>query len=238
VVVVLAALVWYTVRSRALRQRFGPEYDRAVAEGDGRLAAERELRERERRHAELELRELSPESRERYRSGWEDVQRQFVDDPSGAVRAADSLVTELVAERGYPTGNYDEQVAQLSVEHAETLGRYRAAHDISEGNARGEATTEQLRQAVVHFRALFAELLGEEPVPAEEPEPVEEETRADEPAAVEDETRAGEEPRAEEETRAEAPPVAEPVPGAEADQVRAEEQARAEDAAQADGRRA
>jgi hypothetical protein len=166
VLVLAAAAAWYAMRHRALRQRFGPEYDRAVADQDNRFAAERELRERERRHAELELRELSPESRERYRSQWEEVERRFVDDPAAAVREGDALVTQLVAERGYPTENYDDQVAHLSVEHARTLGHYREAHEISEVNQRGEATTEQLRQALVHYRALYTDILGE--TPAEE----------------------------------------------------------------------
>ena len=168
IIVVLLALIviaglWYLNRRRALQRRFGPEYDRAVAESDSRSAAERELRERERRHAELELRELDPESRERYAASWEEIQARFLDDPAEAVADADELVTRLVAERGYPTGDYDEQVAHLSVDHARTLGHYRDAHEISQVSARGEATTEQLRQALVHYRALFADLLGTTP---------------------------------------------------------------------------
>jgi Pentapeptide repeats (8 copies) len=160
-VVLVAAGLWYAMRRRELRRRFGPEYDRVVAEKDNRLAAERELRERERHHAQLELQPLSDESRERYATGWSDVQAQFVDDPAAAVGAADDLVTRLVAERGYPTEDYEEQLVHLSVEHARTLGHYRDAHDINLRNQRGEATTEQLRQALVHYRALFADLLGD-----------------------------------------------------------------------------
>jgi hypothetical protein len=159
VLAIVAALVMVS-RRRALQRRFGPEYDRAVAEGDSRLAAERELRERERRHAKLELRELTPESRARYTESWEQIQAKFLDDPNGAVTEADELVTRLIAERGYPTGDYDEQIANLSVEHARTLGHYRDAHEINLVNAKGEATTEQLRQAVVHYRELFSDLLG------------------------------------------------------------------------------
>jgi hypothetical protein len=150
-------------RRRALRQRFGPEYDRVVESTEDRRAAERELRDRERRHAELELRPLEPESRERYSASWEEIQVRFVDAPDRAVGEADDLVTRLIAERGYPTGDYDDQLAHLSVEHARTLDHYRQAHDINERNSRGEATTEQLRQALVHYRALFADLLGTEP---------------------------------------------------------------------------
>jgi hypothetical protein len=151
-------------RRRALRQRFGPEYDRVVESTEDRRAAERELRDRERRHAELELRPLDPASRERYSASWEEIQVRFVDAPDQAVGEADDLVTQLVAERGYPTGDYDDQLAHLSVEHARTLDHYRQAHEIHEVNTRGEATTEQLRQALVHYRALFADLLGTEPL--------------------------------------------------------------------------
>ncbi|GAA0742021.1 hypothetical protein Drose_28280 [Dactylosporangium roseum] len=170
VLVVIAAIgygIWFVTRRRALQHRFGPEYDRAVAERESRLAAERELRERERRHAALELRELEPEARTRYATAWEEIQARFLDDPAGAVRAADTLVTELIAERGYPAGDYEEQVADLSVEHARTLGHYRDAHEISLLSDRGEATTEQLRQAVVHYRALFSDLLGADATPGD-----------------------------------------------------------------------
>jgi hypothetical protein len=163
VVLLLIAVAVVMNRRRALRQRFGPEYDRAVESADDRRAAERELRERERRHAELELHPLDPASRERYATSWEEIQVRFVDSPEQAVGEADDLVTSLIAERGYPTGDYDDQLSHLSVEHSRTLDHYRQAHDINERNARGEATTEQLRQAFVHYRALFADLLGTEP---------------------------------------------------------------------------
>lgn len=166
VLVVLAAVAALAVlgRRRSLRQKFGPEYDRVVAEQENRAAAEKELRERERRHAELELIPLSDESRERYAAAWEEIQARFVDSPAEAVGDADRLVTRLIAERGYPTDNYEEQLAHLSVEHAQTLGHYRDAHEIHLRNERGEASTEQLRQAVVHYRELFADLLGADPV--------------------------------------------------------------------------
>ncbi|MGI5215019.1 hypothetical protein [Plantactinospora sp. CA-290183] len=169
ILVVLAAaaavvLVLIASRRRALRTKFGPEYERAVAEQQTRAAAERELRERERRHAELTLTPLSAEARGRYAAEWEEIQARFVDSPAEAVGAADEVVTRLITERGYPTGDYDDRLAQLSVEHARTLGHYRDAHEIHLRNQRGEASTEQLRQAVVHYRALFTDLLGEEPV--------------------------------------------------------------------------
>ncbi|MFF5175025.1 hypothetical protein ACFY3U_20635 [Micromonospora sp. NPDC000089] len=174
VVLVLAAAIAAAVvagRRRSLRQRFGPEYDRVVAEQDSRSAAERELRDRERRHAELELTPLAPEARARYAAAWEELQVRFVDSPAETVGDADELVSRLIAERGYPTGDFSDQIAHLSVEHARTLTHYRDAHEIRVRNERGEASTEELRQAVVHYRALFADLLGEEPVGSRPPEP-------------------------------------------------------------------
>jgi hypothetical protein len=179
VIVVLVAagiFAWTAMRRRSLRERFGPEYDRVVAEQDSRTAAERELRDRERRHAELTLTELTPESRARYTQEWEELQVLFVDDPARAVGAADELVTRLIAERGYPTEDYDDQLAHLSVDHARTLGNYRDAHEIHLANERGEASTEQLRQAVVHYRTLVSELLGDEPVHPTAPTSYEETT--------------------------------------------------------------
>ena len=164
VIVLAALLVQRLLRRRALQKTFGPEYDRVVAEQDSRTAGERELRDRERRHAELELTPLSAESKTRYSTAWQEVQIRFVDAPDDAVGTADELVTRLIAERGYPTGSYDDQLAHLSVQHAQTLQHYRDAHEISQRSERGEATTEDLRQALVHYRALFADLLGEEPV--------------------------------------------------------------------------
>ncbi|MGK5440640.1 hypothetical protein ACSNN7_02245 [Micromonospora sp. URMC 105] len=173
VVLVVAALVAAAVmagRRRALKRRFGPEYDRVVAEQDSRGAAERELRDRERRHAQLELTPLDPASRARYAAAWEELQVRFVDSPGETVSDADELVSRLIAERGYPTGDFSDQIAHLSVDHARTLTHYRDAHEIRVRNERGEAGTEELRQAVVHYRALFADLLGEEPVGHRPPE--------------------------------------------------------------------
>jgi len=166
IIVVLVALAVVGQRRRSLRRRFGPEYDRAVQASDSRSAAEQELRDRERRHAELNLKPLSDESRTSYAREWAQVQALFVDSPEDAVRQGDALVTRLVGEIGYPTENYEDQLATLSVEHATTLGHYRDAHDIFLRTERGEASTEQLRQALVHYRALFAELLGDDPVAA------------------------------------------------------------------------
>jgi hypothetical protein len=163
VVVALAIGAWLTIRRRALQKRFGPEYDRVAAAQPSRGAAEHELRERERKHAELELRPLTPDARARYAAEWAEVQVRFVDSPSDVVQDCDALVTRLITDMGYPTDGEDERLAMLSVQYAGTLGRYRDAHEISLANARGEASTEQLRQALVHYRTLFAELLGEQP---------------------------------------------------------------------------
>jgi hypothetical protein len=168
VLVVFAALVAGAVvamRRRALRRRFGPEYDRLVAGQDSRAAAERELRERERRHAQLELKPLPAPARAKYAAEWARVQTRFVDEPGEAVRAGDELVTRLLRDIGYPTDDYDERLATLSVDHARLLDRYREAHDLSVRNDEGKASTEQLRQALVDYRALFGELLGDQRVP-------------------------------------------------------------------------
>ncbi|SDT68828.1 hypothetical protein [Actinoplanes derwentensis] len=173
VLLVLAAAVFgvQAARRRKLQQTFGPEYDRVVADTGSRSEAEKELTERTKRHAQLELTPLSSESRARYATAWEEVQIRFVDNPGEAVATADELVTRLIAERGYPTGDYDERLADLSVEHAATLEHYRDAHEISRRSQAGEAATEDLRQALVHYRALFAELLGENPVGRTTPAP-------------------------------------------------------------------
>jgi hypothetical protein len=164
--VIIAAILFgvRSARRKKLQSTFGPEYDRVVADTGNRADAEKELRERERRHSELELKPLSAESKATYSAAWEEVQIQFVDNPEQAVSTADELVTRLIAERGYPTGDYDDQLANLSVDHARTLGHYRDAHEISLRSGRGEASTEDLRQALVHYRALFADLLGTDPV--------------------------------------------------------------------------
>ncbi|MFI0408674.1 hypothetical protein [Actinomadura sp. 3N508] len=153
-------LAWTGTRTRRLRERFGPEYDRAVERQGGRAAAERELRSREERHEELDLHDLDPERRERYREQWAGVQERFVDAPEAAVEQADGLVTVVMGERGYPTHGFEDKVAHLSVEHGRTMDHYRRAHAISDRAAARQASTEDLRQAMVHYRALFDELLA------------------------------------------------------------------------------
>lgn len=164
-VVVLVLLVctvaaWaVTTRRRKLRERFGPEYERTVEAEDGRRAGERELREREERHDALDIKPLPAAARDRYTQDWARVQEQFVDRPDDAVHDADRLVTTLMSERGYPTEAYEQQLKDLSVEHGRTLEHYRAAHEVNDRSSRHQATTEELRGAMVHYRALFEELL-------------------------------------------------------------------------------
>ncbi len=153
---------WTMLRRRSLRQQFGSEYDRVVSES-GTRQAEHELRDRRKRHNALELHELSPQARAQYAARWRELQAQFVDSPHDAVNHADDLVTQLLNELGYPSADYSEQIAQLSVDHASMLESYREAHEISLSNRRGEAATEDLRLAIVNFRALVANLLGQEP---------------------------------------------------------------------------
>ncbi|MFB7375013.1 hypothetical protein ACFC0D_34840 [Streptomyces sp. NPDC056222] len=162
-IVVIALITVATVlamrRRRRLQERFGPEYERAVEDTGSRRVAEQDLAEREKRHDSLELEPLPSRERERYAREWDGVQEQFVDHPDAAVHDADRLVTSLMQARGYPTENFDQQVRDLSVEHGRTLQHYRAAHEVDSLSARSEATTEQLRGAMVHYRALFDELL-------------------------------------------------------------------------------
>jgi hypothetical protein len=170
VVVVIGIVVWKAVnarRTRRLKSGFGSEYDRTVEQAGGRRGAERELREREKRHEELDIRPLSPEARDRYAEEWEALQSRFVDDPSGAVREADVLVQQVMRDRGYPVDDFDQRAADISVDHPDLVEKYRTADGIARSNERGEASTEDLRQSVRHYRALFQELLVAEREPAE-----------------------------------------------------------------------
>jgi hypothetical protein len=168
--VILAALVAIAIaaaqasrRSRALRldlrRRFGPEYDRAIAQYGSTRRAETELLHRERRVARLRLHELGPGDQARFTAAWETIQGRFVDDPARAVREANELVEEVMRAMGYPTNDFPGRVADLSVGHAPVVDHYRAAHALASSNQASGASTEDLRQAVVHYRALFAELI-------------------------------------------------------------------------------
>jgi hypothetical protein len=169
VVVVVAAVVIavsLTMRRRRLQQRFGPEYDRAVEHADSRHEAEAELTEREKRVRGLDIRPLDPAARDRYASQWMAVQEQFVDSPAHSVTSGQALITAVMAERGYPTEDPDQIEADLSVEHAATIDQFRTAQELSGRAAAGTASTEDLRLAMVHYRTLFRDLLGEVDRPA------------------------------------------------------------------------
>jgi hypothetical protein len=150
-------LAWNLARTQRLRRQFGPEYDRAVDQHGGRREAERDLHARERHHHDLAIRPLDPGSRTRYLDQWTHIQAEFVDSPEVSVDLADKLVIAVMGERGYPTDDYEARVTELSVEHAQTLGHYRSGHEISTS---GEASTEDLRQAMVHYRTLIEDLLS------------------------------------------------------------------------------
>jgi len=149
------------IRRRRLQQRFGPEYDRLVGESSSKRKAETVLAGRERRVRDLDIRPLTDPARESYAGRWAAIQEQFVDTPADAVAASQVLVVAVMSERGYPAEHHDQVLADLSVEHAGTLDRYRAAEKISESAARGAASTEDLRLAMIDYRALFHDLLGE-----------------------------------------------------------------------------
>lgn len=159
-VIVTALMAARRARSAQLHQRFGPEYDRVARERGSRVDAERELAQREARVKKFHLRNLPPGARDRYAEEWQHVQARFVDEPAGALQQADALVTNVMRDRGYPVADFEQRAADLSPDHARTLDDYRIAHEISVRNGRGSATTEELRQAMVHYRALFDELAG------------------------------------------------------------------------------
>jgi hypothetical protein len=159
VVLAVVAAAMRTRRTRNLKERFGPEYDRVAADAPTRRDAEAELREREQRRDELDIRPLDPADRDRYRTRWQDVQARFVDDPAGAVVDADALIQEVMRVRGYPVDDFETRAADLSVDHPDVVERYRAAHGIAVAHERGKAGTEELRHAVRHYRALFESLV-------------------------------------------------------------------------------
>jgi len=167
VLAVIAAVLAAQKRKRErerLQSTFGPEYDRTVGSSGRRRDAERELAARAERRASFDIRPLPAADRQAFAARWTQTQADFVDRPAEAVTSADRLVSEVMHQRGYPVGDFEQQARDLSVDHAEVVQEYRAAHDISLLNDRQQATTEQLRQAMVHYRALFTELLGNDDV--------------------------------------------------------------------------
>lgn len=159
IVLVVAALFAARRRRERLQERFGPEYDRQVDVSGNRRAAESELAAREKRRSKLEIRPLDPEARDRYLVSWREVQARFVDSPETAVGEADRLVADVMRERGYPVEDFEQREADISVDHPQVASEYRAAHGISMAQQHGQASTEDLRQALIHFRSLFDELL-------------------------------------------------------------------------------
>jgi hypothetical protein len=164
VILVVAMLAWLYVRRRktttaALRQRFGPEYERAVREQGSERRAEAQLADREKRVEELKIRDLDPTERERFSGQWHSLQSRFVDDPKGAVTEADTLVSSLMQTRGYPVADFNQRAADVSVDHPRVVTNYRSAHEVALRLGKGEASTEDLRTATIHYRSLFEELV-------------------------------------------------------------------------------
>jgi cytoskeletal protein RodZ len=162
VVVVVAVIVWQGAgrrRTGKLQKQFGPEYDRTVETADSRREAETELQQREERRRELEIRPLPRDARDRYVAGWQSVQAQFVDEPATAVARADELIQSVMAERGYPVEDFEQRAADVSVDHPQVVENYREGHRLAQSSANGSGSTENLRQAMRHYRALFDDLV-------------------------------------------------------------------------------
>lgn len=163
-VIAVAAIVFLAVRkqrSEKLRRRFGPEYDRVVRQEGSARKAEGVLEFREKRREQFAIRPLSEADKNRFSVRWIEVQSQFVDDPRGAVTLADKLVSEVMQARGYPVAEFEQRAADISVDYPVVVENYRAAHGIALRHSAGKASTEDLRQAMVHYRTLFQELVEE-----------------------------------------------------------------------------
>jgi hypothetical protein len=159
---VTGAIVWMLMqrqRTNRLKKRFGTEYGRTIEQFGGRTKAESELAKREERVSGLRIVALSPAEADRFSKAWNVLQGRFVDNPKGVVAEADSLVRDLMLKRGYPMGDFERRAADISVDHPAVVSNYRAAQAIAVRDARGDANTEELRKAVVHYRTLFDELL-------------------------------------------------------------------------------
>ena len=166
IAIVVAVVAWVIIqrqRSLRLKRRFGPEYDLTVSEFRSQGKAEAELMAREKRVAGFKIVPLTPADAFRFSQAWNGLQGRFIDSPKGVVVEADHLVRELMAKRGYPMGDFERMAADISVDHPTVVATYRAAQAIAARDASGEANTEELRQAVIHYRTLFDELLGVAP---------------------------------------------------------------------------
>ena len=166
--ILVAGALWFTSyrRSNQLRSRFGPEYHRALKDGDSTRKAEAELAEREKRVQALSIRPLTPNEHDAFVAEWHQVQAEFVDDPADAIGRADDLLGRVMSTRGYPVSDFDRAAADLSVDHPIVVQHYRRAHDIALRHEEGKADTEDLRKAMIHYRELFDELVDEQ-APAE-----------------------------------------------------------------------
>jgi hypothetical protein len=170
-IVIAAVLVWLYLRNRrrttaGLRQKFGSEYDRAVLAHGSKRKAESKLEDREKRVEKLKIRDLDSTEHERFSKQWESVRSRFVDSPKGAVAEADDLVSSVMKARGYPVSDFDQRAADISVDHPRVVDNYRSAHGIVLRVGKDQATTEDLRTAMIHYRSLFEELV-QVPVTAE-----------------------------------------------------------------------
>lgn len=176
VVVALAAVAARNRRTAMLRDRFGPEYDRVVENTDDRRAAEAELHAREQQRAQFDVKPLPEADRLRFAVEWRELQERFLDEPAQAARAADTLITRVMEARGYPMRDFDAQAELISVDHPDTVENYRVAHAVQQRSQTQQASTEDLREALLRYRSLFEELLSPEgddaPVtPAEQAQP-------------------------------------------------------------------
>jgi cytoskeletal protein RodZ len=162
IVVLLAVLLAQRRRTQRLQQQFGPEYQRTVARAGDQRTAESDLAAREQRRRELDIVALEPAAQARYLEAWRATQGKFVDDPAAATREADVLVARVMRDRGYPVDDFDQQAADVSVDHPQVAENYRTAHAVFQANEQGLASTDDLRQAFVHYRSLFAQLLDVE----------------------------------------------------------------------------
>ena len=161
VVILIAIAIWFTLRKRrtdALRDKFGDEYDRTVEERGNRTRAEDALEEREKRVKELDIRPLTHEEHDRFSSEWHETKTLFVDSPAEAVLRADRTLANMMSTRGFPMGDFDRRYEDLTVDHPKVARHYREGHALTERHNRGEASTEDLRQAIKHYEQLFEEL--------------------------------------------------------------------------------
>jgi hypothetical protein len=167
-IVVIAALIIVARRRKSarLRSRFGPEYDHTVEDVGSRGRAEAELHAREKRVSQFTIQPLTLADRDRFVTEWTSIQAEFVDEPINALSRADALLTRVMRTRGYPVDNFEQRSADLSVDHPDVVQNYRQGHDIALRHQGGHATTEDLRQAMIHYRALFDELVSDVDSPA------------------------------------------------------------------------